>query len=309
MPQVLQNDGTVAFSTATILAPAEDPRTRRYGYSAGALSIEMDARISGRAGGNIRPGKMEAFRSAPMKVQHFTADPEDQRPPEFIDPNALVALDCITAVKNKAVVPGVYDLGFRELIPLTPLTDLEAQQAFGYIHPEFDAVGVTCPKQDSAHPITVCATCRLEILSNIPARNPIEGELKNILIDANKAWLGFAREQWSKLKAEYKGRKDGQQAGILNLKESHLHFMRHLHEIHPDDEAANTAAAYGAQASQAVIDGIAKAMEKGNGDPSRVAELEARLNAEKEARERQQEQIDQLLAARKPGRPPKQQEA
>lgn len=239
--QALIDNGTVARTVHRHeVDPAADPRRRRYAINPGALSLDVHPTLSGRQLGRIPFGVMVRFDTFEgMRSPNWSVDPEDHS--SLDTTRDLTALEAVENVTREALANGTYDMGFRELSSLTTLTDAEAERLFAIVHPTFTD---PCPF-DSARPVELrgrCVACRLAWLESDDCAEMAEQfnavRLRAELLSAYRACESYFREQWAEWKAELAARKAGEKKGLTVLKEGHLHVMRQLHELHPDQEQA-----------------------------------------------------------------------
>lgn len=259
--------GTVARSTGRQLNPTNDPNRRRFGYAPGAWLMEIEARLSGRQQSLIPQGVLVLFETGTLRVENFDIEKPNWKPQVEA---SVPAAEFIGHVKDRFQKPEA-DYGFRELSALTPLKEADTQgdavvvpdEAVPYflaVHPSFAALGHACESG-----LSVCPTCRIPLLEDeegVAARAAEAGldpdvaeALRLELLDANLAYHAYATARWADIVGEMDQVKNGAQ-GIKALKQGEHHIRRVLHELAPEERAADTAAQYGAQQGAAVIEGM-----------------------------------------------------
>lgn len=265
-------DGTVAKSVGASGVRDVDPRRRRYGYHPGIYRMEIEPIHSGQQLRVIPGGLLVPFRTATLKVENFDINvPVDEY-------HKQVAQDFTAKYFIENCKVNYYDMGFRELDPLTMLDDAiredDGQIKFenfinsphGYfnaVHPSFGEIGHICPAG-----LRNCATCRAQLLGtedDVPefllerirqAPDPELAEnLRLVLLDSNVGYRESCRHKWSVVIGEYDGSQKGK-PGIRALDDSLHHIRKHLHETAPMERAALAAAGFGQQVADSQSAGL-----------------------------------------------------
>lgn len=233
MTTALIDGGTVAATTKRAEPSlAENPRTRRFGINPALLNLEVHPRESGRQESVIPYGIVCRFETfVGMHTHNWSVDPFDQS--EAYVETDLTAKEAIENVKRVAFESS-RDMGFRELAALTPISDTAAAHVVTDIFPSLEEVGRACPQGEER-----CLTCTLDWLESDECaeraeRSPAHKELRDQLLDAYLANERFFKTKWREWTAELQKRERGEN-GLSVLGDAHLHVMRQLHEIHPDE--------------------------------------------------------------------------
>lgn len=306
-PQV--DTGTIARSTNRQINPDNDPNRRRFGYAPGAWIMDIEPRLSGRQSQYIPQGILVRFETATLRVENFDIEKPHWTPQVE---RAFPAAEFIGHVKDRFQKPEA-DWGFRELAVLTPLDEAVYRDGvlvkadggdayFAAVHPSFEALKHECPTG-----LTVCPSCRIPFLydeAGVTARATAAGldpdiadALRLQLLEANEAFHAYATARWAEICGELDEVKNGGTQGIKALKRGEHHIRRVLHELAPEDRAADISAQYGAQQGDAILSGMERIAEKigpAQADPTAGATQAAQLDVLKSIAEGQRAMFEMI---------------
>jgi len=299
-----------AVAQSAILDPLDNPRSVRWGIGAGLLLMKAEPRETGMQLGIVPQGELVAFFGDTFSVDAGSLEGDRSVPYE------LTPLEAINKVVDDY---GNIDKpkGFREIKSLAGIIDEKQIAAIEFIvNAPFETLEHTCPEG-----LTVCPTCRLELLKDVPAR--IQGLAPQFGVDAdlctkvlediriaNQELHTYYTNEWANIKAELENSSKGGR-GIKSLTVDHLYIRACLHESAPEEKQAQIQTAYSqvlaeqmAEASKQTAQMFAEALKTSqSGSDDRMLMILEQMMKENERRDAMMQQLLAQTVTQSPNPP------